>query len=77
MSAHEQPFACLLNEKAEDVHEADQLLADSINHLSAAMKNEPEKVYEYLEEAEARVEQLTRSLYSAMNTYTLINQRWT
>ena len=78
MSAHEQPSACLLNEKAEGVHNADQQPADSLDHLTSAIhREEPEKVYEYLEEAEARVDQLTRSLYSAMNNRKLINRSCT
>jgi exonuclease VII small subunit len=75
MTAQEEQLARLLNQKAEEVHEADARLLQSISRLESAMNSyhratlEPEKVYEFLEDAEAHVEQLTRSLYSAMDVH--------
>lgn len=80
MTAQEQQLARLLNQKAEEVHEADARLLQSISRLESAMNSyhratlEPEKVYEFLEDAEAHVEQLTRSLYSAMDAHLIACQ---
>lgn len=78
MNAHEQQLVGLLNEKTEDIRQSEVLLAQSVSRLETAIdllpssKIQPEKVYQFLEETEARVEQLTRSLYSAMEAHTLV-----
>jgi hypothetical protein len=75
MSAHEPVLACLQNRKAAHAPEGEPLPAE-LQATTVLRGVEPERVYEYLEEAEARVEHLTRSLYSAMNAYTSIQRRW-
>ena len=77
MNAHEQQLVGLLNEKTEEIRQSEVLLTQSVSRLETAIdlfptsKIQPEKLYQFLEETEARVEQLTRSLYSAMETHTL------
>jgi hypothetical protein len=59
------------------MRESDILLTQSVSRLETAInllpssKIQPEKLHQFLEETETRVEQLTRSLYSAMEAHTL------
>ena len=77
MNAQEHQLAGLLNEKTEEMRESDLLLTRSVSRLETAIELlptsqiQPEKLYQFLEETEAHVEQLTRSLYSAMEAHTL------
>ena len=77
MNAQEHQLAGLLNEKTEEMRESDLLLTRSVSRLETAIELlptsqiKPEKLYQFLEETEAHVEQLTRSLYSAMEAHTL------
>jgi hypothetical protein len=78
MNAHEQQLVGLINEKTEEIRESDILLTQSVSRLETAIELlptsqiQPEKLYQFLEETEARVERLTRSLYSAMEAHTLV-----
>jgi len=77
MNAQEHQLAGLLNEKTEEMRESDLLLTRSVSRLETAIELlptsqiQPEKLDQFLEETEAHVEQLTRSLYSAMEAHTL------
>ena len=77
MNAQEHQLAGLLNEKTEEMRESDLLLTRSVSRLETAIELlptsqiQPEKLDQILEETEAHVEQLTRSLYSAMEAHTL------
>jgi len=77
MNAHEYQLAGLINKKTEEMRQSDMLLTQSVSRLETAInllpssKIQPEKLYQFLEETEARVEQLTRSLYSVMEAHSL------
>ena len=80
MSANEQHLASLIYQKTEALSQAEDQLASSLTRLESALEGVqrspivPQRIYEYLEEAEERVEQLTQSLYAAMEAHGLMRR---